>query len=162
MQEPELLTVQQSFFNDIQTNTLFGVHYGKQFKDEEIDFIQRLKEGAFAEIGKFRLIDERMFGEEYRYYVPQSVNDSAFKHLESLHAELKEIGYSDFQSRKLKYIQIENHLKSMAGNIVQVRLRQNEIKPIVSSEECCGLLQLSKECYSKDIGIRLSTENQIL
>lgn len=162
LQEPELLTVQQSFFNDIQTNTLFGVHYGKQFKDEEIDFIQRLKEGAFAEIGKFRLIDERMFGEEYRYYVPQSVNDSAFKHLESLHAELKEIGYSDFQSRKLKYIQIENHLKSMAGNIVQVRLRQNEIKPIVSSEECCGLLQLSKECYSKDIGIRLSTENQIL
>lgn len=162
LQEPELLTVQQSFFDDIQANTLFGVHYGKQFKEEEIDFIQRLKEVAFSEIGKFKLIDEREFGEEYRYYVPKSDNDSAFEQLEKLHAELKEINFSDFEKRKFKYIQIENHLKSMAGNIVHVRLRQMDIKPIACSENCCGLLKLLKGCYNSTIGIQLSTENQIL
>lgn len=162
LQEPELLTVQQSFFDDIQTNTLFGVHYGKQFKEEEIDFIQRLKEVAFSEIGKFKLIDEREFGEEYRYYVPKSDNDSIFEQLEKLHAELKEINFSDFEKRKFKYIQIENHLKSMAGNIVHVRLRQMDIKPIACSENCCGLLKLFKGCYNSTTGIQLSTENQIL
>ena len=162
LQEPELLTVQQSFFYDIQINTLFGIHYGKQFKDGEIDFIQRLKEAAFSEIGKFKLIDEHKFGEEYRYYVPQNDNDSTFEQLEKLYAELKEVKFNDFEQRKFKHVQIENHLKSMAGNIVQVRLKQNDVKPIVSSEKCCELFQLSRECYSKVMGISLSTENQIL
>lgn len=162
LQEPELLTAQQSFFDDIQTNTLFGVHYGKQFESEEIDFIQRFENAAFSEIGKFKLIDEREFGEEYRYYVPKSDNDSAFEQLEKLHTELKEINFSDFEKRKFKYIQIENHLKNMAGNVVQVRLKQMDNKPIASSENCCGLLKLSKECYSSVIGIQLSTENQFL
>lgn len=162
LQEPEFLTVQQAFFNDIQTNALFGIHYGNQFKDEEIDFIQRLKEGAFAEIGKFRLIDEQVFGEEYRYYIPQGDNDTAFEQLENCYAELKEIKFNDFQQRKIKYIQIENHLKSMAGNILQVRLKQTDITPIACSEKCCGLLKLSRECYNSTTGIQLSTENQIL
>lgn len=162
LQEPELLTVQQSFFNDIQTNTIFGIHYGKQFKDGEIDFIQRLKEGAFAEIGKFRLIDEKVFGEEYRYYIPQDDNDMAFEQLEKLYAELKEVKFNDFEQRKFKYIQIEHHLKSMAENIVHVRLKQNDVKPITSSEECCGLFKLTEECYNKETGIRLTSENQIL
>lgn len=162
LQETELLTVQQSFFFDIQTNTLFGVHYGTQFRNEEIDFIQRLKEAAFSEIGKFKLIDEQVFGEECRYYVPQSGDDFAFEHLENLYAELKKIDFNDLQGRKLKYIQIENHLKKMAGNIVNVRLRQADVKPIVCGEECCGLLKLSRECYNTTTGIQLSTENQFL
>jgi CRISPR-associated endonuclease/helicase Cas3 len=162
LQEPELLTVQQAFFNDIQTNTLFGVHYGKQFKDEEIDFIQRLKEGAFAEIGKFRLIDEQVFGEEYRYYVSQGDNDTAFEQLKKLDAELKEFKFNDFTQRRFKYIQIENHLKKMAGNIVRARLKQSDVKPIACGKECCRLLKLSKACYNSITGIQLSTENQFI
>ena len=160
LQEPELLTVQQSFFDDIQTNTLFGVHYGKQFKNEEIDFIQRLKETAFSEIGKFKLIDEHVFGEEYRYYIPQNDNNTLFEQLESLYVKLREVTFNDFEQRKLKNIQIENHLKNMAGNIVQVRLKQTDIKPKVCGEECCGMLKLLRECYSPNTGIQLSTENQ--
>lgn len=162
LQEPELLTVQQSFFNDIQTNTLFGIHYGKQFEDEEIDFIQRVKEAAFSEIGKFKLIDEQVFGEEYRYYVSQGKDDSAFERLENLSSELKQIDFNNFQERKLKYIEIENHLKNMAGNIVQVRLRANDSPPVVECKKCCGLLKLSAENYSKITGICLTSENQIL
>lgn len=161
LQEPELLTVQQSFFNDIQTNTLFGIHYGKQFEDEEIDFIQRLKEAAFKEIGKFRLIDEQDFGKEYRYYISQGYDDSSFEKLENLFSELKEMAFSDFEMRKLKRIQIENQLKSMSGNIVQIRLRNNDSPP-VASKECYGLLKLLREQYSEITGICLSSENQIL
>lgn len=161
LQEPELLTVQQTFFNDIQTNTLFGVHYGKQFEDEEIDFIQRLKEAAFNEIGKFRLIDEQDFGKEYRYYISQGYDDSSFEKLENLFSELKEMAFNDFEMRKLKRIQIENQLKSMSGNIVQIRLRNNDSPP-VASKECYGLLKLLREQYSEITGICLSSENQIL
>lgn len=161
LQEPELLTVQQTFFNDIQTNTLFGVHYGKQFEDEEIDFIQRLKEAAFKEIGKFRLIDEQDFGKEYRYYISQGYDDSSFEKLENLFSELKEMAFSDFEMRKLKRIQIENQFKSMSGNIVQIRLRNNDSPP-VASKECYGLLKLLREQYSEITGICLSSENQIL
>lgn len=162
LQETELLTVQQSFFSDIQTNTLFGVHYGKQFKDDEIDFVQRLKEAAFEEIGKFKLIDEQVFGEECRYYVPQSDDDSAFEHLESLYADLKKIDFNDFQGRRLKHIQIENHLKKMSGNIVNIRLRQIDVKPITCGEKIAGLIKLSRACYNPITGIQLSTENQFL
>ena len=162
LEEPELLTVQRSFFNDIQTNTLFGIHYGKQYKDEEIDFLQRIKEAAFSEIGKFKLIDENEFGEENRYYIPRDDNDIAFEKLERLYTKLKEISFKDFEKRKIFYIQVENQIKSMAGNIVQVRLRQSDRKPIASSEKCFGLLKLSKDQYNKKTGISLSSENQIL
>lgn len=162
LQETELLTVQQSFFTDIQTNTLFGVHYGNKYEGKEIDFIQRLKDAAFSEIGKFKLIDDQVFGEEYRYYVPQGNDDSAFERLESLYVALKEIDFDDFQKRRLGYIQIENNLKNMSGNIVQIRLKQTDVQPIACSEICCGLLKLSRGCYSSTTGIQLSTENQIL
>lgn len=162
LQEPDLLTVQMSFFDDIQANTLFGVHYGKQFKDEEIDFIQRLKEAAFSEIGKFKLIDEQVYGEEYRYYVPQGNDDIAFECLENLSFELKQIDFNNFQGRKLKYIEIEKHLKSMAGDIVQVRLRANDSPPVAEYKKCCGLLKLSADNYDEISGICLTSENQIL
>lgn len=160
--EPELFKLQQSYFNDIQNKTLFGFHYGKQFIGGEIDFVQRIKEVAFEEIGRFKLIDESEFGEEYRYYIPQGSDDTLFEGLEKLYGELKIIDFKDFEQRKLKFVQIENQLKKMAGNIVQVRLRQNDVKPTASSEECFGLYKLSRDNYDSKTGISLTVENQFL
>lgn len=162
LSEPVLFKLQESFFDELQANTLFGFHYDKIFKNGEVDFIQRLKEGAFAEIGKFRLISESDFGEEYRYYITQDGDDVTFEELEKHQEELKNIKFHDFDKRKLKYIQIEKHLRGMAGHIVQVRLKDTDVKPIACSNECCGLLKLSKSSYSPVTGILLSTENQIL
>ena len=162
MQEPDFLEAQKTFFDDIQTNTLFGFHYGKGFNNEEIDFVQRIKEAAFSEIGKFRLIDEDLFGEEYRYYVSQGNDDPMFNRLEALVSELRQIDSNNFQKRKLKSIQLGNHIKKMAGNIVQIRLRKNDSPPVADGSECCGLLKLSPEYYSEIAGIRLTSENQIL
>lgn len=162
LQEQDLLILQKSSFHDIQTNTLFGVHYGSKFIDEEIDFIEEMKAVHFAEMGKFKLIDSKEFGEEYHYYVLKDDSDFAFEYLENLIAEIKEIKFSNYDQRKLKHIQIQNHLKSMAKNIVQIRLKKDDIPPIASSQECCGILKLSREYYDETNGICITSENQIL
>lgn len=162
LQEQDLLILQKSSFNDIQTNTLFGVHYGSRFIDEEIDFIEKIKAVQFAEIGKFKLIDSKEFGEEYRYYVLKDDSDLTFEYLENLLTELKEIKFNNYDQRKLKHIQIENHLKSMSNNIVQIRLKKDDVPPIASSQERCGILKLSREYYDETNGICITSANQIL
>lgn len=157
--ESQLFDIQKSFFNDIQANTLFGVHYRN---NEEIDFVKEMKSASFATIGKFRLIDEQNYGEEYRYYVPQGSSDNSFEKLQELMGKLANTPFTDFERKKLKKIEIENHLKKMAYNIVQVRLRKDDIKPTVCSDSCCGLYKISSDSYDKDTGIKLSVENQIL
>ena len=161
LQECELIDIQKSFFKDVQEKALFGVHYSNRYEDNEIDFIARIKENAFAEIGKFRLIDDKDFGEERRYYVPKDSQDSEFEQLQRLSVELKQIDFKDFESRRLKNIEISNQFKKMADNVVQVRLKTNDSQPLVEAE-CFGLSKLSYECYNKDTGIRLTSENQIL
>jgi hypothetical protein len=64
-------------------------------------------------------------------------------------------------NKKIKNIEIKNQLKSMAGNIVQIRLKPDDSPPI-TEEECFGLLKLPFEYYNEDTGIRLTSENQIL
>lgn len=162
LQESEIIDLQKSFFEDVQKNTLFGTHYINQSKNEEIDFIECIKDLAFEKIGKFQLIDEQKFGEEYRYYVCKTKKDeSAFEKLKKLYSELQQINFKDFQNRKIKNIEIKNQLKNMADNIIQIRLKPNDSPPI-AEEECFGLLKLSFEYYNEDTGIRLTSENQIL
>ncbi|MBU0463852.1 MAG: hypothetical protein KKE12_09630, partial [Proteobacteria bacterium] len=149
----------QAFFKNVQSETIFGIHYGCQFIDGEIDFIKRIEGAAFAEIGKFKLIDEKIYGEEYHYFIPEGSDD--FEKLEELIIEFSNIKSSDFDRKRLHQMKIENLLKRMAGRIVHIRLGQNDVKPIAESE-CCGILKLSKECYNSTDGIRLSVDNQIL
>ncbi len=163
LQECELIDLQKSFFKDIQENTLFGTH---SINNEEIDFIQDIKDLAFEKIGKFRLINEEKFGEEYRYYVCKTKDDELeFEKLKKLYSELKQINFTNFQYRKIKNIAIKNQLKNMADNIVQIRLKRNDSPPIAEAE-CFGLLKLPFESYfesyNEDTGICLTSENQIL
>ncbi len=162
LHECELIDLQKSFFKDVQANTIFGTHYINQSKNEEINFIQCIKELAFEKIGKFRLIDEQKFGEEYNYYVCKTKGDELlFEKLKKLYSELKQINFNDFQNRKIKNIEIKNQLKNMADNVVQVRLKPFDSPPI-AEEKCFGLLKLPFEYYNEDTGIRLTSENQIL
>lgn len=162
IKESKLINTQQSFFSHIQRNTLFGVHYSKQFQNGEIDFVERIKENAFTEIGKFQLIDDKEFGEERRYYITENRNDFEFERLQNLCSKLKQVDFKDFQSRKFINIEIGNQLKKMTDNIVQVRLTKDDHPPLAEGEICLGLLKLSSEYYNKDTGICLTSENQIL
>ena len=161
IEESKLINLQRSFFKDIRENTLFGTHYGKRFKNGEIDFIKMIKERAFAEIGKFQLIDDIDYGEERRYYIAKDEKDGKFERLTVLYSELKQIDFRDFQAKKLKNIEIENQFKKMSGNVVKVRLKSDDSPPL-AGDECLGLLKLSPKDYNEDTGIRLTSENQIL
>ena len=162
LQECELIDLQKSFFKDIQKNTLFGTHSFSQSKNEDIDFIQCIKDIAFEKIGKFRLIDEQKFGEEFSYYVCKTKDDELmFEKLKKLQLELQQINFDDYQKRKRKNIEIKNQLKNMSDNIIQIRLKPDDSPPI-AEEKCFGLLKLSYEYYNEETGIRLTTENQIL
>jgi hypothetical protein len=57
-----MLDVQRRFFDaEIQEKTRFGVHYSGLYDDDknELDFVKRMKQAAFAEIGKFQLINPK-------------------------------------------------------------------------------------------------------
>jgi CRISPR-associated endonuclease/helicase Cas3 len=168
-EESSLFDIQKRFFGGtIRQETRFGYHESSVFQQnvqtqkKAIFFAQRIQEAAFNEIGKFRLIDKSEFGEEFRYYVPSSQNDIAFERFGELVQNLIEAPFKDFAKRKLSMIAIEQHLKMMQGNIVQIRLRPKDIPPITIGEVCFGIHQIDIESYDFETGIRLDTGNQII
>jgi len=164
--ETSCFELQKSFFDLIQYHTVFATHRSEVFKNVgnevgEIDFIQKMKEGAFNDIGKFKLIDEVKFGEEFRYFIPRNNDDYSFEQLEKLYSQLIKISLRNFVTRRLKLIEVENHLRKMSAQIIQVRIRKNDICPVPDKDSCFGIYKLSKS-YSFDNGLVLSNENQII
>jgi CRISPR-associated endonuclease/helicase Cas3 len=167
--ETMLFDIQKFFFTTtIRKETRFGYHESPVFESNEytrtqsIFFARRIQEAAFNEIGKFRLIDEQSFGEEIRYYVPESESDGTFDSFVLCTQQLINIQHNNFAERRLAMIKIEQHLKTMQGKIVQIRLKKNEVKPIEAEEPCFGLHCLAFESYSFETGVRLDVGNQII
>jgi hypothetical protein len=59
-------------------------------------------------------------------------------------------------------IAIEQHLKTMQGNIVQIRLKPRDIPPLTVGEAYFGIHQIGIESYEVETGIRLDMGNQII
>ncbi|MBZ4651116.1 CRISPR-associated helicase Cas3' [Thermosipho sp. (in: thermotogales)] len=152
--ESSLLKVQKKYFQFTQQNLIFGQHNG-------IDMIGEIKNMAFEKVGQFKLINEKEYGEEIRYYIPRNNNDNEFEKLERLYEELQNIIYSDFDKKKVKWIEIENQLKKMSDRIVQVRIKSTDAKPVADKDPCFQIYKLSTG-YSSTRGIELSNINQIL
>ncbi|MFA3783382.1 CRISPR-associated helicase Cas3' [Melioribacteraceae bacterium 4301-Me] len=152
--EARLLEVQKKFFQFTQQNLIFGQHNGT-------DLIDEIKKMAFEKVGQFKLINEREYGEEIRYYIPRNKNDNEFEILERLYEELQNIMYNDFEKKKVKWIEIENQLKKMSDRIVQVRIKSKDVKPVADKDPCFQIYKLSTG-YSSAKGVELSSINQIL
>lgn len=153
--EYQLLKIQKEYYNFINSNLIFGLH-------QEIDLIQGIKDLEFARVGTFQLIDKKIFGEEIQYYIPRRFNDKDYEKLEVLYNELRNmININNYQNRKIKLIEIENLIKKMSENIVQIKLKQNDVPPIVDHESCFGIYKLSKG-YNCKRGVDLSNSNQII
>jgi hypothetical protein len=135
------------------------MHYAN---DQELDLVEKIKNVEFEETGKLKLIDERMYGEEHRYYVAIDSDDVNFEELQEFVEELKSLNYSDFENRKFCKIKIEPKLKSMAGRIVQIRIKHSECPPLASAMICLGLQKLDPNCYNQKTGVILSSKNQII
>ena len=114
-------TVQERYFEFVGTNLTIGEHEQANIK---LHMTRHINKAEFETLGKFKLIDDQEFGEEYRYFIPQGFADSRFEDLQQL-ASIKR-GKS-FAEAKKNRIAIEIKLREMAGDIVQFRLPKGKI-----------------------------------
>jgi CRISPR-associated endonuclease/helicase Cas3 len=154
-EEKELLSVQKNFFDRILNELHFAKHTQNKF-DLKLDFIQDMSDCMFRKIGKFQLIDEIDYGEPMRYYVPEDNQDINFETLLELGKSMASIlGEQKKDYNKISPLKgkIESLLKNMSGNIVQVRLKKKDSKPLVDIDDYFGLHKIDLDYYSKDLGI---------
>jgi CRISPR-associated endonuclease/helicase Cas3 len=160
-EENKLFKHQKYYFKFIRENLMFGEHEQNDGKDK-LDFIELIKEAMFATLGKFKLIDDEYYGEAYRIYIPENNKDDAFDKLEKIVKVLDNLQERNWNIiGKLKG-EINTLLKEMSSQVVQVRLKKNDIKPDFRSEEVRGLVLLDIEGYDEVEGINLSVDNQFI
>jgi len=162
-EEPELLDVQRGFFDDhVHDKMLFGVHFGPQYSKDEmeanrLDFLARMKDGHFKEIGEFQLIDPSL-GNEYQFYVPAE-DDWSFEQLKGMREELVEIPFDEHELQQAKYLEMQQHLRDMADRIVQVRISEHDEETVAEpmiTDTCMGIHKLKMHLYDTDCGIQFT------
>jgi CRISPR-associated endonuclease/helicase Cas3 len=154
--EAEMKAVQERYFEFVGTNLTIGEH---EQTNINLHMIRHINKAEFETLGKFKLIDDKNFGEEYRYFIPQGFEDSRFEDLQQL-ASIKR-GNSFAEARKNR-IAIEIKLREMAGDIVQFRLPRDKNFPAFS-DEILGIRKLADDSdYSSELGIRLEGGGYIL
>lgn len=159
--ESELFEIQLRFFQvEIGENLKFGLHKQSIYKPTgEIDLVKAINKASFEQLGKFRLIDEQIFGTEFRYYIPHDFDDEEFENL----FKLSEIKFSKtFEDAKQKQIKIENQLKKMSSRIVSFRLPigKEDYAPASDNIEVCRIRKLgnlSDYTFERGINLRLKS-----
>lgn len=164
-QEKSLMNVQREFFNRIKDELNFATHSQNNLNDE-FQFLKDIQECQFQKIGKFQLIDEKFYGKAIQYFVPTDDNDNKFEVLLNLQNEISEmfrLKTSDKNKIRLKKKIIETHIKKMSGQIVQVRLKNNNFKPTLGSEkDYFGLFKIALSSYSFEKGVDLKGEDCLI
>jgi CRISPR-associated endonuclease/helicase Cas3 len=161
--EAELFKIQQRFFQtEVGEKLKFGEHLQSNCNDGDkqgvLNLVKCINKAAFETLGKFRLIDERAFGFEFRYYVPHGFNDREFERLQDL------VGTKhsrNFEEAKKRQIRIEMQLRKMSAQIVTFRLREDSNAPawagkVFGSETHIGIRKLANLTdYTFEKGINL-------
>lgn len=162
--ESELFKIQQGFFQaEVGEKLKFGEHLQSNCTDGErqgvLNLVKCINKAAFETLGKFRLIDEKEFGYEFRYYVPRSFNDKEFEKLQ----ELAETKHSrNFEEAKQRQIKIETQLRKMSARMVTFRLLEKTDAPawageVFGSETYIGIRKLDNLTdYTLEKGINLA------
>lgn len=163
-EEKDLIKVQKEFFNRIQSELNFAKH-DQTFPRIEFDFLKDIEECMYDKIGQFRLIDKQLYGEEFRYYVPRNNQDCKFEFLLDLQEELINMLKADSNKDlvRLKKNKIEFHLKTMANDIIQIRLKPNQTRLLLGSEkDYFGLYKIDGKSYHFGNGLDLKNGEFIL
>jgi len=157
-EESQLLSVQKNFFDRILHELHFAKHTQKKY-DLKLDFIQDITDCMFQKIGKFQLIDEQEYGEAVRYFVAKRPSDNRFETLLQLQNQLYEVlndkkkDYSRISPLKFRIKQL---LQQMSGDIVQVRLKKTDFKPLAEYEDYFGLFKIDSDYYTTEYGVSLN------
>lgn len=161
--ENQLFETQQSFFKILGTDLIFGdVDQKKTLA--KFYFVDEINKLGYDTIGKFRLIDEDFYGEEYRCYISKDDNDNDFMILKELDRAFKKTintlpkNFTTIVSAKMK---IEQHLKKMSNQILQIRLKKEDSPPLTLGSYF-DLHLIDKNAYNSATGIVLDAQNQII
>lgn len=154
--EKDMLRIQQIFAQKVSDNLIFGQY---QSASETLSLVECINRSAFADFAKVRLIDEE-YGKEFRYYVPANYSDYAFDDLEEIVEQSKFISPRDFDRIKVSRQKIENHLRRISAQIINLRVTEKQVNELthLGSEEICGIRRLaSLDYYSPITGIKIKT-----
>ncbi|MFN7947723.1 MAG: CRISPR-associated helicase Cas3' [Blastocatellia bacterium] len=154
--ESEMKSLQEAYFEFVGKNLAVGEH---EQNDIQMNLIRHINKAEFDKLGRFRLIDEQEFGEEYRYFIPRNWDDERFEELKCLTEVTR--GHS-FAEAKKRRIAIEIRLREMSADLVQFRLPKGKSAPQFSGE-ILGIRKLADpDDYSGETGIRLETGGCII
>lgn len=158
LSEQELYELSSKFFEQINANLRFGDHPKLREPREESNLLHCIRDAAFEDAGKFRLIQEQ--GEMFSIYVPDSQADDAFEKLGRLASELWDAKKSrNFQATTKKKLEIERHLRWMRQRIVQKRLLAEERKIYCSSDPIFGIYKLGDDRnYTSKYGLEVARD----
>ena len=165
--EKDLLAVQGEFFQAVGQNLKVGDHRLRHEKTYEPDnLIKRIAEMSFQTVGSFRLIDEKDFGIERRYYVARDEDDLGWEKLGRLAWEVAKAveARQGYPAVKVRQIEMLAHLRTLSGRVVSVRFQDESNAPPAKRNdhtrevvEYCGLCKLENPGieYSNDTGIQI-------
>lgn len=166
--EKDLLAVQREFFQAVGQNLKIGDHRLRHEKTYEPDnLIKRIGDMSFQTVGSFRLIDEKDFGMERRYYVARDEYDLEWEQLGGLAREVAvaveaRLGYPAVRVRQIEMLA---HLRTLSGRVVSVRFQDESNAPPAKRNdhtreitEYCGLCKLENPDieYSSHTGIQIN------
>ena len=166
--EKDLLVVQREFFQAVNNNLKIGDHRLKHDdKYERDNLVKRINELSFQTVGSFRLIDEKEFGTERRYYIASDDNDQEWEKLGSLAGQVAEAAKEKmgFAEVKIRQVRMLAHLRTMSGRVVTIRFYNESDAPRAKKHdhtreiiEYCGLCKLENPEfeYLSDTGIKLN------
>jgi CRISPR-associated endonuclease/helicase Cas3 len=116
VEESTLLDVQDQFFRFIADNLMIGDY---EIEREKVNLIELVNEAAFETLGKFKLIQEKVFGFEFQYFIPESEDDDKYdKTVELLE---KTLAARDFVTKRQWKIQLTRQLKKVLERTITIR-----------------------------------------
>lgn len=155
IQEKELFSIQQRFFQSIAQNFEIGT-----YPEENMNLIEEVNKAQFENIGKFQLINNKTFGKQYQFYVAKSDDDSNFEKLIDL---LKTVVSGKYEESRKSKIDINIQMKKMSNRVITLRiLDKTNLPPLLYPEAVCGLYMLALDNYDSDVGYKLNKEDIFL
>lgn len=148
-EEKELQHVQEKFFQFIANNLMIGDY---EIDREKVNLIGLVNDASFETLGRFKLINEKVFGFEFQYFIPETESDDTYDKAVALLIKVMES--KDFQSKRKWQIQLNSQLKKVGERTITIRTFDKENLPQYSNEkDYFGILVLANiEIYTFETG----------
>lgn len=150
IEERDFFNIQKRFFEAEVGGLIIGHH--NPGSGREIDMVDCVAKAKFETLGKFKLIDEKEFGNAFSFYVPTGDSDAFWGEWEAMAYEIEQV--EGFESRAINTAKINTVRAKLADRIVSVHHR-SEYPPFYPSDPVFGiyLLPESELNYSSETGI---------